>query len=67
MTIDDPQSVIIHFECNCGYKRFGTVRDDPSCVMETANGLLLTRIKEHINNGRTWCWTYDAYLDPLNK
>lgn len=61
------QSAIISFKCNCGFKRFGTVRDDPSCVIDTANSVLLQQIKEHLNKGIEWCWTYDAYIDPMNK
>jgi hypothetical protein len=58
------QTAIISFKCNCGFKRFGVVMDDPSCVLDTAEGALKEQIKEHLAHNKPGCWTYDAIISP---
>ena len=55
---------ILHVECNCGFLKYGTVRDDPSCVSETANGELNEWVTKHLIRCRRPA-TYLAYMTPI--
>jgi len=59
--------VMITFKCNCGYRRWGTVMDDPSCVIDTAQSVLQERIARHFKQQLSACWTYEATIDPLGQ
>ena len=61
---NDNQQVIYNLKCNCGYTHFGLVRDDPSCVIDTANGYLNHLIKKHLEQSIPGCYSYEAYVSP---
>jgi hypothetical protein len=60
---NNKQLANIGFKCRCGYNRFGSVMDDPSCVLDTAKSVLIEQIKNH-RVYEPGCGTYDAWVVP---
>jgi hypothetical protein len=53
----------LHIECSCGFLKYGTVKDDPSCVRDTAASELRDMVYKHLNNCRN-PGTHLAYITP---
>jgi hypothetical protein len=57
---------MLHIECSCGFLEYGNVKDDPSCVRDTATNELRNLTQKHLNMCRQ-PGTYLSYLRPLYK
>jgi hypothetical protein len=55
---------MLHIECSCGFLKYGNVKDDPSCVLESATGELRNLVNKHLDECRK-PGTYLAYITPL--
>jgi hypothetical protein len=70
--MDNNQKAIYNLKCNCGYTHWGLIRDDPSCVIETANEYLKYLLNEHIKQSKIresnpGCYSYEATIRPCRK